>query len=292
MPIQIYDPKRVEQYASLESTPPKPAPTPGEKKNNPFTNMADKIKGARMWPIPGGIISADVSDFLNNRASTRDSSFRHAGVDIKHPGSPKNDVLRTVYAPESGVIKVSESDNAENSYGPWVIILKGDSGVSHLLAHLSRDPNEIFVKVNQRVATGQKVGKYSTYLKYPHVHWEVRPDIHWHGKKIPGTSTPLNSMTKWRWTYDPVRWLRNGELLQGQFVDIDRLRNEKYPIELSEGVQNGTLETIKQIENTNIQPTQQNSGNSTKQAASNTSGLLLLIACAIGGYFLFKKANK
>ena len=211
---------------------------------NNISEDEDEISKLRLSPVPGGKIVYPSNDFKNPRNFDKKLDFGHAGVDIVHPKwTKKSDSYRIVYAPESGIIVESKKDVLD-SYGPWVIILKGDSGVYHLLAHLSRDPKEIFVKVNQEVLVNQALAKYDiSQQTFKHVHWEVRPDIHWHGKKIPGTSTPLSRYNKWRWTYDPIKWI-SGDLVQGQMATSRK--ESDYP------VITGFLDNLKNVDTAEI----------------------------------------
>jgi murein DD-endopeptidase MepM/ murein hydrolase activator NlpD len=248
-------------------------------------------KTGRLWPVFGAQITAAGSDFLGRREPVRAVDFRHAGIDVANTEwTAKNDDLRIVRAPETGRIVKSEID-ALDSYGPWLMVLKGDSGVYHLLAHLSALPAERFVKVGDQVVPGQPLGKYSTVLKYKHLHWEVRPGLSWQGQNVPGTNEKLTSANKWRWTYDPVRWLRTGELLQGQYVDLNRLRGETYPIKLTEGRQTGPLVAITQstipISATLPGPSKNRPG----VTSNSSAGLILLMLLAAGVYLIVSKTK-
>lgn len=239
------------------------------------------IASGRQWPIPQGRILQAGSDFLGRREPARTVDFRHAGVDINRSDwTPSTDDLRTVYSPESGKVVKAEIDSLD-SYGAFLVVIAGDSGVFHLLAHLSRSPDEIFIVKGQRVTQGQAIGKYTTMLASPHLHWEVRPALSWHGETIPGTKQRLTSANKWRWCYDPIRWLRSGELLQGQFVDLYRLRNENYPIMLKEGTQGGSLKVV-------VQTTRPYEETLATGKETGNSSLLVLGLLGISGYFLLR----
>lgn len=109
----------------------------------------------------------------------------HRGVDLAAPkGTP-------VYAPESGSIVVSASDNVTpplRGYGPGAVVFLGDSGLRHVLGHLDpawwtehawvrgmpgmlppilvpdRTPAD-----GRRYREGEQIG----VVAQDHVHWEV-----------------------------------------------------------------------------------------------------------------------
>lgn len=83
-------------------------------------------------------------------------------------------------APESGTIRVTgtaatptqprrSSPPGWSGYGPKFVLLAGDSGTFHLLAHLG----EVRVTNGQRVEEGAVLGTIGE-TSSPHVHWEVR----------------------------------------------------------------------------------------------------------------------
>jgi murein DD-endopeptidase MepM/ murein hydrolase activator NlpD len=82
------------------------------------------------------------------------------------------DGSRSVVVPESGVV-VASSDGTSPpfvGYGPAVVLIKGASGVYHLLAHLER--GSIKVSVGQLVSEGDPVGRFDA--DYGHCHYEIR----------------------------------------------------------------------------------------------------------------------
>lgn len=108
----------------------------------------------------------------------------HPGVDLYGPAGTK------VYAPEDGVV-VAVGNGASKpwtGYGPWIVVIKGASGIYHLLAHLS-PAQAALALVGARVAAGQLVGVTSSAN---HVHWEIR---------IVATSA------EWANKVDPFAWL-------------------------------------------------------------------------------------
>jgi murein DD-endopeptidase MepM/ murein hydrolase activator NlpD len=153
----------------------------------------------------------------------------HFGVDLAGTaGDP-------IGAPESGnVVEVwgvgadgARADNTSvagdkrfDGYGPAGVLIKGDSGVFHLLAHI--DPGgwtpvagtAVFhtptleaptdhVKtpdVGDVVVEGEQVGRMATHVGAagPHVHWEVRKQ-------------PIdNPTTRELNTFDPTQWVTAG----------------------------------------------------------------------------------
>jgi murein DD-endopeptidase MepM/ murein hydrolase activator NlpD len=79
---------------------------------------------------------------------------------------------RDVWAPEDGVV-VSVSDGSAppfSGYGPGIVLMKGASGVYHLLAHL--EYGSIRVRVGQPLSEGAPIGRFDA--NYNHCHYEVR----------------------------------------------------------------------------------------------------------------------
>lgn len=122
----------------------------------------------------------------------------HAGVDLSAPrGTP-------VLAPEGGVVEDVELDQRRpwRGYAP-VVLLRGDSGVWHVLSHL--DGAELAARVaagelavGQRVELGAELGRIGSER---HVHWEVR----------------LAPQPRW-WT-DPLSLQRRAQLIVELSVD-------------------------------------------------------------------------
>src|SRR3972149_3812232 len=119
----------------------------------------------RAWPRDGA---------LRAWLAARSGGARlHAGVDLGWRG----DVVR---APEGGIVDVIGrasygADTPRTStpigwagYGPFLVVLHGDSGWYHLLAHVV-DPS---VTLGQRVELGRAIARVSE--RGDHLHWEVR----------------------------------------------------------------------------------------------------------------------
>lgn len=129
------------------------------------------------------------------RTSPADGACGVHGYPCEHPGVDVAGVAGTqVVAPETGTI-VGQGDGSAApfvGYGPWWVLIQGDSGPFHLLAHL--DPmTQGLAPLGAAVIAGQPVGTTSSAN---HTHWEVRrkptPD--------PGESNIENNT-------DPIAWL-------------------------------------------------------------------------------------
>lgn len=82
---------------------------------------------------------------------------------------------RRVYAPEDGaVVAVSDGRSPPwSGFGPGVVVIRGKSGVFHLLSHLELD--SIRVVPGMAVSEGFQVGVYDGRIA--HVHYEVRRNL-------------------------------------------------------------------------------------------------------------------
>lgn len=132
----------------------------------------EREEGRRALPIPLAALPTSTSAraWLAPRS---DGARFHAGIDLGHADEP-------VLAPESGVVwGVIEASYAEDEprfsrprgwagYGPRVVVLEGDSGAFHVLAHVD-DP---MVGVGQRVEMGDVLAVVAE--RGNHLHWEVR----------------------------------------------------------------------------------------------------------------------
>lgn len=120
----------------------------------------------------------------------------HAGVDL---ASPPGTVVR---APEAGTVAVvGVADSLPptdgwrwRGYGPEIVLLRGESGTWHLLAHL----RNARVAVGERVEAGGTVGEIS-HLR--HVHWEVLT-----------RARPARGQAVAEISLDPLAWLADSEV--------------------------------------------------------------------------------
>lgn len=156
----------------------------------------ENIKVSRKPPAP--LPKQDAPG--NGYGATRANGVQHWGIDIAR--SPDADVV----APERGVIVDVWTDNETpnfQGYGPGGVLLKGQSGVFHLLAHLnparwgrSNAPTigEVF-EAGQLIGHTAGTGTEGVGRAAPHVHWEVRVKPH---------DTPATRAGN---TIPPRRWL-------------------------------------------------------------------------------------
>lgn len=150
-------------------------------------------------PIPANLHSSN--KFGVFRPKQGPSGTWHWGIDIP-PGSQE-----IVVAPESGeIVNVWNNDTTPpfSGYGPGGVLIRGDDGLFHLLAHL--DPTHTW-KPGQRVDEGDHIAAVargvtpSVNWAAPHVHWEVRI------KPIDSPATRKGN------TLDPVAWLAGNRVM-------------------------------------------------------------------------------
>jgi len=166
--------------ATTVSTPP---PIPGQRQSP-------------IWPLVVGTHGA----FMYVRKGPGDGACGVGKYPCTHPGLDVNGPNgKRVNAPENGVVTFVASGQSSpvGGYGPWVVIIRGDSGVFHLVAHLDWR-NASMAPIGRRVRAGDQIGTVSTAN---HVHWEVRR------KQFPnfaaGDSNAANNI-------DPIPWLASG----------------------------------------------------------------------------------
>ena len=124
---------------------------------------------------------------------TKSYPCRHPGLDVRGiAGTP-------VRAPEAAVVAFAADGSSApfSGYGPWLVILKGDSGKFHLLAHLDPAQRER-APIGLRVSAGDVIGVTSAAN---HTHWEVRT------KMVPAFSIGEDNFTN---NTDPGAWLSGG----------------------------------------------------------------------------------
>lgn len=135
-------------------------------------------------------------------ADRSDGTRLHAGVDLAAPGNTP------VLAPESGTIEERAPGTRPpwTGYGPWVLLLRGDSGRWHLLAHVSQPSSAM--GPGRRVEVGEPVAVIAPELA--HLHWEVRtqPRRTWRTETV-------------EMSLDPLAWLEGQDV---PFLDGGRPR--------------------------------------------------------------------
>jgi murein DD-endopeptidase MepM/ murein hydrolase activator NlpD len=140
----------------------------------------------------------------------RDGGITHWGIDI--PPSAPNTAGAVVVPEDSTVVEVWTDDSKTTSFRGYVpagVLLRGDSGRFHLLAHLSPEAwsQSALPRVGQRYSSGEQIGLVATGLKpqrfwaAPHVHWEVR------------AATLGKGMATETTTLDPVEWLKGNDVV-------------------------------------------------------------------------------
>lgn len=97
---------------------------------------------------------------------------------------------RRVVAPESGVVVAVANGSSPpwSGFGPGVVVIRGTSGVFHLLSHL--EFSSIRVGIGLPVSEGTPIGQYDGRIA--HTHYEVR-------RRLTGPSAEN--------TIDPAKWL-------------------------------------------------------------------------------------
>jgi murein DD-endopeptidase MepM/ murein hydrolase activator NlpD len=134
--------------------------------------------------------------WLEVRSTSADGSCGVHGYPCQHPGVDVAGVAGTqVVAPETGQVVMVGGDVAPFvGYGPWWILIQGESGKCHLLAHLEPFTSAM-TQVGAQVTAGQVIGTTSSAN---HTHWEVRD------KPIPDFA---NGETNLDNNSDPIAWL-------------------------------------------------------------------------------------
>jgi murein DD-endopeptidase MepM/ murein hydrolase activator NlpD len=82
---------------------------------------------------------------------------------------------RRVVAPESGVVVAVANGSSPpwSGFGPGVVVIRGGSGVFHLLSHL--EFSSIRVGIGLPVSEGTLIGQYDARIA--HTHYEVRREL-------------------------------------------------------------------------------------------------------------------
>lgn len=92
-------------------------------------------------------------------------------------------------------------------YGPWFVILQGESGKFHFLAHLE-PATSAMGPLGAQMLAGQQVGVTSSAN---HTHWEVRD------KMVPDFAAGETNFTN---NSDPLGWLSIAALLSGSVLIV------------------------------------------------------------------------
>lgn len=159
---------------------------------------------ARLVPVAGVVLARTHGTAAGYLARRSDGARLHAGVDLHaSSGTP-------VYAPEAGRVLVAGRDVdvtiegwSFSGYGPGVVVLAGESGAYHLLAHL--DVDGLAELGGAVVLEGAELARSGNL---GHVHWEVRSMlVPPRGASIVETST------------DPELWLAGHERLYSHELD-------------------------------------------------------------------------
>lgn len=130
------------------------------------------------------------------RSSAADGACGVHGYPCQHPGVDVAGTQGTpVVAPETGtIVMVANGLSAPFvGYGPWLVIVQGESGKFHLLAHLDPDTSGLG-PMGAQVTAGQQIGTTSSAN---HTHWEVRTEM-----------TPPAGEDNFSNGTDPISWLQ------------------------------------------------------------------------------------
>lgn len=144
----------------------------------------------------------DHGGWLEVRSSPADGACGVHGYPCKHPGIDVAGAAGTpVVAPESGsVVMVGDGNSAPFvGYGPWFVIIQGDSGKFHFLGHLEPAASSM-APMGAQVSAGDQVGTTSSAN---HTHWEVRD------KMVPDFAAGEDNFTN---NSDPVGWLETAAI--------------------------------------------------------------------------------
>lgn len=181
-------------YSALGGTPiDTPAPAPGQPQSP-------------IYPLEVGSHGA----WLEVRSSAADGACGVHGYPCKHPGVDVAGGAGTpVVAPESGtVVMIGDGNSAPFvGYGPWFIVIQGESGAFHLLGHL--DPGTLgMAQMNATVSAGDQVGTTSSAN---HTHWEVRE------KMVPNFAAGEDNFSN---NSDPIAWIGDARFPLGPVLIV------------------------------------------------------------------------
>lgn len=135
--------------------------------------------------------------WLEVRSTPADGACGVHGYPCKHPGLDVAGAAGTpVVAPETGTVVMAGDGNSAPyvGYGPWFVIIQGESGKFHFLGHL--EPlAAAMAPIGAQVSAGDQVG---TTNSANHTHWEVRD------KMTPDYAAGEDNFSN---NSDPLAWL-------------------------------------------------------------------------------------
>lgn len=157
-----------------------------------------------IYPLEVGAHGA----WLEVRATSADGSCGVHGYPCQHPGVDVAGAAGTpVVAPESGQIVLVGDGNSPPfvGYGPWFVVILGQGGQYHLLAHL--EPMAASMgPMGATVTAGDQVGVTSSAN---HTHWEVRDQM-----------VPPSGETNFDNNTDPLAWLSRAAIGVGTVMVV------------------------------------------------------------------------
>lgn len=144
------------------------------------------------------------------RSSPADGACGVHGYPCQHPGVDVSGIAGTpVVAPETGtVVMVGDGNSAPFvGYGPWFVIIQGESGKFHFLGHLEPSTSTM-APMGLRVTAGDQVGVTSAAN---HTHWEVRTNM------VPDFASGEDNFSN---NTDPLGWLAMAMLGAGTVLVV------------------------------------------------------------------------
>lgn len=140
-----------------------------------------------MKPIAGGV--ATITRRQAWGAPRDNGKRKHAGLDL----AAREGTI--VVAPENGRVERvafggpgADMDRPWSRYGPAIVLMRGRSGLFHLLAHVHYP----LVAPGELVQAGQPLAAVS---ELAHVHWEIRRGMF-----------PRPGVTNYENSIDPLKW--------------------------------------------------------------------------------------
>lgn len=119
-----------------------------------------------LHPLPGSIIT---SGFGPRKPPAQGASSSHLALDFAYPGR----VTKDVFCCADGEVILARPGSG---YGNYVVVRHTNGSGKHLINTLYAHLDSIYVRVGQRVAAGQALGKEGNtgVGTGPHLHFEVR----------------------------------------------------------------------------------------------------------------------